>query len=152
MASGPNDYYEALRQRLLALPKERLVGMLEDAARNWLAHDGLWFLAVESACGMETAIQCDIRAWEQFSALEAQRILQRHNIPAGGGLKALEAALGYRLYAYLNVQETLWVDERTLIFRMNDCRGPGRAEAQGDFLTSPASLSAWWSTRSSLGR
>lgn len=139
MASIPNDYYETLRQRLLALPKERLVGMLEDAAKNWLAHDGLWFLAVEEACGMETAIQCDIRAWEQFSAIEARRIMERHNIPAGGGLKALEAALGYRLYAYLNVQETLWVDERTLVFRMNDCRVQAARKRKGlpDFPCKP---------------
>lgn len=27
--------------------REDLEGMLRDAALNWLAHDGLWFLAVE---------------------------------------------------------------------------------------------------------
>lgn len=115
-------YYAALRRRLLALPKEQLVGMLEDAAKNWLAHDGLWFLAVEGHCGMETALQLDAQAWEQFSAIEAGRIMQRHGIAPGGGLDALEAVLAYRLYAYLNVQEATRVDAHTLRFRMVDCR------------------------------
>ncbi|MCS7282273.1 MAG: DUF6125 family protein [Anaerolineae bacterium] len=142
MASVPRDYYDALRQRLLALPKQRLVEMLEDAAKNWLAHDGLWFLAVERACGMEIAIQCDIQAWEQFSAIEARRIMERHNIPAGGGLEALQAALSYRLYAYLNVQEAIRVDERTLVFRMNDCRVQAARKRKGlpDFPCKPVGL------------
>jgi len=141
MSSGP-DYSDRLRQRLLALPKEQLVGMLEDAAKNWLAHDGLWFLAVEGACGMETAIQCDARAWEGFSAIEAQRIMQRHGLPPGGGLDALEVALGYRLYAFLNVQEICRVDERTLVFRMNDCRVQAARKRKGlpDFPCKPVGL------------
>lgn len=126
-----SDYYDRLRRRLLALPKEQLVGMLEDAAKNWLAHDGLWFLAVEEAGGMETAIRCDIRAWEQFSAVEAQRILQRHALPPHGGLETLEIALGYRLYAFLNVQEIRRVDERTLLFRMNECRVQSARKRKG---------------------
>jgi len=141
MSSGP-DYYDRLRQRLLALPKEQLVGMLEDAAKNWLAHDGLWFLAVEGACGMETAIQCDARAWEGFSAIEAQRIMQRHGLPPSGGLDALAVALGYRLYAFLNVQEICRVDERTLVFRMNDCRVQAARKRKGlpDFPCKPVGL------------
>ncbi len=140
--SSEGNYYDRLRQRLMAMPKEQLVGMLEDAAKNWLAHDGLWFLAVEEACGMETAIRCDVRAWEQFSAIEAQRIMQRHGLPANGGLDALEAALGYRLYAYLNIQEIRRVDERTLVFRMNDCRVQGARKRKGlpDFPCKPVGL------------
>lgn len=115
-------YREVQRQRLLARSKEELIGMLEDAAKNWLAHDGLWFLAVEEECGLETAIRLDARAWAGFTAIEARRIMQRHGLEPGGGIDALERALGYRLYAYLNVQEVLRPDERTLILRMNECR------------------------------
>lgn len=135
-------YYETLYQRLLALPKEQLVGMLEDAAKNWLAHDGLWFLAVEERFGMDAAIELDARAWEQFTVVEARRILKRHGIPQGGGLEALEKALGYRLYAYLNVQECLRVDERTLVFRMNECRVQAARQRKGlpDFPCKPVGL------------
>lgn len=110
------------RERLLALPKEDLAAIIEDAARNWLAHDGLWFLAVERAHGMEEAITLDAEAWEQFTVIEAKRIMKRLGLKPGGGLPALKTALQYRLYAYLNVQEIVDVDERTVRFRMLECR------------------------------
>lgn len=135
-------YHRALRERLVALRKEDLVEMLQDAARNWLAHDGLWFLAVEARCGMETAIECDAQAWKQFTAIEAQRIMERQGIAPGGGLDALEVALGYRLYAFLNVQEAVRVNERTLIFRMNACRVQAARKRKGlpDFPCKPVGL------------
>jgi len=131
-----------LRRRLLALPKEQLIGMLQDAAKNWLAHDGLWFQAVERACGMETALRLDAEAWAEFTAIEARRILERHGIAPGGGLDALEQALGYRLYAYLNRQEILRPDGHTLIFRMNECRVQAARRRKGlpDFPCRPVGL------------
>jgi hypothetical protein len=30
------------QERLMQYSKEELIGFLEDAAKNWLAHDGLW--------------------------------------------------------------------------------------------------------------
>ncbi len=108
--------------RLRTLDKETLIGMLQDQARNWLAHDGLWFQAVEEHHGMESAIARDREAWIQFTRIEARRIMERHRIPAGGGLDALAAALQYRLYALLNRQSIHRVDETTLRFEMNECR------------------------------
>jgi len=110
------------RERMLTLPKEDLVAIIEDGARNWLAHDGLWFLAVERAHGMDEAIRLDAQAWEQFTVVEAKRIMKRLGLQPGGGLPALKLALQYRLYAYLNVQEIVDVDERTVRFRMLECR------------------------------
>ncbi len=107
---------------LEALPKETLIGMLEDAAKNWLAHDGLWFLAVEEKFGMETAIELDRKAWERFTVIEARRIMRRHGIEPGGGIPALKKALQLRLYARINDQEIVDVDEKTIIFRMKSCR------------------------------
>ena len=49
--------------------REELLGLLADAAKNWLAHDGLWFLEVEKAYGMETAIRLDKAAWASFTVL-----------------------------------------------------------------------------------
>ncbi|MCU0646317.1 MAG: DUF6125 family protein, partial [bacterium] len=37
------------------LSKEQLWGLLQDAAKNWLAHDGFWFLAAEQKFDLETA-------------------------------------------------------------------------------------------------
>ena len=103
------------------LSRADLCGMLEDAAKLWLAHDGLWFQAVEKAHGMDSAIERDREAWQRFTVIEARRIMKRHGIEPGGGLDALEKALRYRLYAWVNVQEIIREDQR-VVFRMRDCR------------------------------
>lgn len=110
------------RESLHQHSKDELIDLLEDAAKNWLAHDGLWFLAVEERFDMETAIELDRRAWEQFTVIEAKRIMHRLGIEPGGGIPALKRALQCRLYAHINVQEVIEVDERTIIFRMRECR------------------------------
>jgi len=104
------------------LPKETLLGMLEDYAKNWLAHDGLWFQAVERDSDMKTAIKLDTEAWDSFTRIEAKRIMKRHNIPENGGLEALKKALGFRLYAALNVQEITDETANSFVFKMVDCR------------------------------
>ena len=129
------------RERLKQHSKEELISFLEDAAKNWLAHDGLWFLAVEEAFDMETAIRLDARAWEQFTVIEARRIMRRHSIEPGGGLSALAKALGYRLYAFINKQEIELTDGK-LIFRMNTCRVQEARRRKGlsDFPCKPVGL------------
>ena len=104
------------------LPRELLEGMLEDFAKNWLAHDGLWFQAVEKHYGQESAIELDTVAWRQFTVIEAQRIMARHGIPAGSGLGGLKRALGFRLYALLNTQEIRNETVNSFEFYMMDCR------------------------------
>ena len=87
------------------LSKEELLELLSDAAKNWLAHDGLWFQEVEKEFGMEKAIELDRRAWEKFTVVEAKRIMKRLNMEPGGGIPALIRALKFRLYAHINKQE-----------------------------------------------
>jgi len=106
----------------LNLPREESRELLVDAAKNWLAHDGLWFQAVERRFGLETAIDLDREAWEKFTVIEAKRIMKRHNIAAGGGIPTLIQALGCRLYAYINVQEIIEASDTRCVFRMNRCR------------------------------
>lgn len=95
---------------------------LVDAAKNWLAIDGLWFLAVEERFGLETAIACDVAAWKQFSQIEARRIRERLNLPEDGGLNALEIALKHRLFSFINQYRLLRPDARTLEYYMLTCR------------------------------
>ena len=80
------------RDLLHQLSQDELIDLLEDAAKNWLAHDGLWFLAAEERFGMETAIELDRAAWERFTVVEARRIMQRLGIEPGGGIPALKKA------------------------------------------------------------
>jgi hypothetical protein len=100
-------------------PKDKLI---EDFAKLWLAHDGLWFQAVEGKFGLDTAIELDGVAWSRFSPLEARRIMARLGKEPGGGLDLLEEALGQRLYAVLNKQRVVDRTENKLLFEMNSCR------------------------------
>ena len=50
--------------QLKDLDRETLEAMLSDFAKNWLAHDGLWFQAVEKHTDMKTAIEATERALE----------------------------------------------------------------------------------------
>jgi hypothetical protein len=109
-------------KQLEGMDREELIELLKDAAKNWLAHDGLWFLAAERHHGMEHAIALDREAWEKFTVVEAQRIMQRRGLEQGGGMPALEEALKYRLYAYVNEQEISEVSENRLVFTMKTCR------------------------------
>src|SRR5574338_1679179 len=69
----PADVAAELRK----LDKEELVRIVMDDAKNWLAHDGLWFQAIEAAHGMDAAIAADRAAWERFTVVEATRIMAR---------------------------------------------------------------------------
>lgn len=101
---------------------EECLKIIEDLAKRWLAHDGLWFQAVEKEYGMEAAIKMDAAAWERFTVLEAERIKKMFQLPENGGIPVLKEALGLRLYAFLNEQEIIEIDANRIIFRMNDCR------------------------------
>jgi hypothetical protein len=113
------------------LKKPEIMDLLTDASKNWLAHDGLWFRAVEERFGMETALELDKKAWEKFTVIEAKRIMKRLDIPEGGGIPALIQALKFRLYAFINVQEVLEVSDNRCIFRMNRCRVQEARQRQG---------------------
>jgi len=105
------------------MSREELLEALKAFAKNWLAHDGCWFLAAEERLGMEAAIEFDTSAWKRFAAAEARRIIDVFGVPHGGGLPALERALSLRMYAVLNEQHVEWSDDgRTLRFVMDGCR------------------------------
>lgn len=109
-------------EQLKELDRATLEAMLVDFAKNWLAHDGLWFQAVEKHGGLQTAIELDTQAWEAFTKIEAKRIMVRHNIEPGSGLEGLKKALGFRMYALLNVQELRNETETSFEFYMVECR------------------------------
>ncbi len=109
-------------EHLAELSREELLKLIEVYAKNWLAHDGCWFLAAEDNYGMDIAMELDRKSWERFAVAEARRIMKAFDIPPNGGLKALEKALQFRLYAAINQQEIEWIDENRMLFRMVECR------------------------------
>jgi hypothetical protein len=116
---------------LYGLSKEELVKIIVDDAKNWLAHDGLWFQAVEKTHGMEAAIDADREAWRRFTVIEAKRIMERLGMKRGGGIPALVECLKHRLYARLNLQDVIEQSENRIVFRMLDCRVQSARKRQG---------------------
>jgi len=116
MRPQPGNVFEAMS-------RQDLLRALEMFAKNWLAHDGCWFLAAEERFDMDTAIELDARSWKRFAGAEARRIMTTFDIPADGGLLALEKALSLRLYAVINSQRTEWSDDRQYLRFFTDvCR------------------------------
>ena len=118
-------------EHLRDLSREELLKLLDICAKNWLAHDGCWFLAAEEKYGMEAAMALDGASWERFSPIEAQRIMEAFGIPKGGGLDALARALGYRMYACINRQACERPAADTLIYKMIDCRVQSARQRKG---------------------
>ena len=104
---------------------------LTDAAKNWIAMDGLWFQAVEQAYGMDAALGIDREVWEQFAVIEARRIMERLALPENGGLDALEIAFNNRFVSLLNKLEILRPDKNTLIVTTTTCRVQGARKRKG---------------------
>ncbi|MFC2135934.1 DUF6125 family protein [Bacteroidota bacterium] len=104
------------------LSREDLLKLIKMYAKNWLAHDGCWFIAAEEKYDMDTAIDLDKKSWERFAVTEARRIMNEFDIPKEGGLKALEKAFSFRLYAAINKQKVEWADENKMRFFMLECR------------------------------
>jgi hypothetical protein len=126
-AHSPDDTATLLR----SLDKEELVRIVIDDAKNWLAHDGLWFQAVESAHGMPSAIAADRAAWERFTEIEARRILERLGMKPGGGIAALVECLKHRMYARLNTQEVTELSASRAVFVMRDFRVQSARKRKG---------------------
>ena len=93
-----NDY-------LRSLSKERLIELIEDYAKNWLAMDGVWFQSVERKWGMDEAMYHDAEAWRRFTVIEAKRIKAFLGLEERPGLEGLSAALQLRFYANLRTRE-----------------------------------------------
>jgi hypothetical protein len=116
--TGTDEGIEVLRR----MSKEELIRVAVDDAKNWLAHDGLWFQEVEAAHGMQAAVAADRNAWEKFTAIEARRIMSRLGMEPGGGIPALVECLKHRMYARLNKQRCTEITERRCVFQMIGCR------------------------------
>jgi hypothetical protein len=107
---------------LLNMPKTELLKLLDAAAVNWLANDGVWFQAVEFASGMNDAKRCNDSCWAHFSPFEAWAIKRFLDIGDRSGLEGLKKALNFRVYARINVQSFADDGPDAFIFRMNACR------------------------------
>jgi hypothetical protein len=123
------------------LSREEMLDLLQNFAKNWLAHDGLWFQAVEGAHDLDHAIELDVAAWRRFSPIEARRIKEFLGLSDRPGLEGLQRALEYRFYALLNRQQSEMRDG-VLRFFMSDCRVQSARKRRGlpDFPCKPVGM------------
>lgn len=124
------------------LSKDDLWGLLTDAAKNWLAHDGFWFLATEKKFDLETAIELDKAAWHGFAVVEAKRILKRLKLEPGGGIATLAKAFDYRMYSFINNYEIQVLNFNHCVFKMKTCHVQDARKRKGlaDFPCKPVGL------------
>lgn len=122
---------DGIPARLLEMPRAELLGLLDAAAVNWIANDGVWFQAVEFSSGMFDAKRCNDTCWAHFSPFEAKSIKRLLQMPARPGLVGLETALKYRLYARVNTQTLSWEGTDALVLHMNECRVQAARKRKG---------------------
>lgn len=116
---------------MLDLSREKLLALMDGVSANWLVNDGVWFQAVEFTHGMNDAKRCNDSAWAQFSPFEAWTIKKFLNMPDRPGLEGLKKALGFRVYANINVQSIVEDGPDSFIFQMNDCRVQSARKRKG---------------------
>lgn len=104
-----------------ALPREKLLELISDYAKNWLAMDGVWFQSIEQMHGMDEAMKHDCNAWRRFTVIEANRIKVFLGLPEQAGLDGLRRALNFRMYAPLNSAEST-LENNQLIYSVTSCR------------------------------
>ena len=131
IGSASNETLDEGVRLLQKLSHKQLIEIIVDDAKNWLAHDGLWFQAVEAAHGMDAAIEADRAAWAKFTCIEAKRIMTRLGLKPGGGIPALVECLKHRFYARLNLQQSIEVSETRAVFQMVDCRVQSARKRKG---------------------
>ena len=116
---------------MLDLSREKLLALMDSVSANWLVNDGVWFQAVEFNHGMNDAKRCNDSAWAQFSPFEAWTIKKFLNMPAHPGLEGLKKALGFLVYANINIQSIVDDGPESFIFQMNDCRVQSARKRKG---------------------
>ena len=104
------------------LNREDLMSLLKIYAKNWLAHDGCWFLSVEEKSGMEEAINYDRESWRKFTIIEAKRLIDFLGLGNNPGVIGLAKALKFRLYATINKDRIEFIDDKTIIYYVKTCK------------------------------
>lgn len=122
---------DGIPKALLNMPKESLLELMNHAAVNWLANDGVWFQAVEFGRDMNDAKRCNDSCWTRYSPFEAWTIKEFLGLPEQAGLDGLKKALRFRMYARINVQSMTDETPDSFIFRMNDCRVQSARKRKG---------------------
>jgi len=116
------DVVDGVPSPLLEMDEDRLLELKDRLAKNWLVNDGVWFQTIEKNEGLNEAKRCNDSCWAHFSPFEAHTIKERLGLSESPGLAGLKRALGFRVYASINVQSIVEETENSFVFQMNECR------------------------------
>lgn len=116
------DMIDGVPSSLLNMDETALLELKDRLAKNWLVNDGVWFQTIEKNEGLNEAKRCNDSCWAHFSPFEAQTIKERLGLSEAPGLEGLKRALGFRVYASINVQSIVDETENSFVFQMNECR------------------------------
>lgn len=117
------------------LEKGELFELIQIYAKNWLAHDGCWFLSIEEKHGIDEAIDIDRESWRKFTVIEAKRLIDFLELGENSGIEGLSKALKFRLYSTINEDKIEIIDDNTLLYYVTTCRvqSARRKKALDDF-------------------
>ncbi|MCP5109123.1 MAG: hypothetical protein GY950_37430 [bacterium] len=119
-------------ERIEDLSRDELLELTQLYAKNWLAHDGCWFLSIEEKYGMDTAIEIDTESWRKFTVVEAKRLINFLGLGKNPGIEGLKKALRFRLYSSLNEDEIIVGESgNTLEYRVKTCRVQSARQRNG---------------------
>lgn len=110
-----------LRDAFNDLSKEELIDLLEMAAKNLIAMDGVWFQVLEERDGMDRAMEIDTEVWNRYPYAEGKRLKGFLGLDDHPGLEGLEQALRLNYNVLANEASLRW-DGDALIFRIDECR------------------------------
>jgi hypothetical protein len=130
-------------EKIEDLSREELLELAGVYGKNWLAHDGCWFLAAEQKYGMDIAIELDTESWRNFTVIEARRLIDFLQLGENSGIEGLKKALRFRLYATINEDEIeVSEDGKTLEYRVKTCRVQSARRRKGlkDFPCKPVGV------------
>ena len=101
------------RERLLNMPKDKLIDLLFLHMRNIWSEDGLYFLGIEKRFGTEAAVDVDREVWAVMATIEARRLRRELKIE-DDGIKSLFEVLKHTSW---------WLDNEYKKFELDDNQG-----------------------------
>ena len=109
------------KNRLMDIPKNKLVELLLTHIRNVWTEDGLYFLGIEKRFSTEAAIEIDREVWAVMGKIEARRAKEAMEI-TGDDIPTLFEVLKHTTWLLEFENKEYELEDNRLIIRNTKCR------------------------------
>lgn len=109
-------------EEIEALPREKLLILLQNALGNIVRVDGYWFMELEKAAGMATTVAVDEAVWRRMGGKEARQIREAFPLPEEPIPALAEAVRLNPAWATWGEFELETPSARQAILRIPQCR------------------------------